>query len=841
MRTILSHAGRALCGALVLTLAAFASTAMADPPSRVIRISQVQGAVSFAPAGSDDWVFAQVNRPMFYGDRLWADEDGRGELEIGNGTVWVGPRTALDVVNLDDRVAQFQLSEGEVVLRVRALDRDDSVEIDTPNLAFVVTRPGRYHVSVDAQGQSTLVAVTDGAADVYGEQASYAVTRGQRYRFSGTDLQDAALVAPSPPDVIERYAQDRERRHDRVASARYVSADVIGVEDLDSYGSWTSVADYGNVWVPRDVPANWAPYRNGHWTWIDPWGWTWVDDAPWGFAPFHYGRWAYAQSRWCWVPGPRNVRPVYAPALVAWFGGGGGGVGVSISSGPAIGWVPLAPREVYRPWYDASPQYIRQVNVTNTHITNVTVINQVINNPTAVTQVNQFVNRRAPNGITAVPPAALAQAQPVARVAVAVQPNAVDKATFQPMPKIAPAQQAIVGAAQPAKGRPPAQVMQRTVVAKTAPPPAPLPVEQRIQLLQKDPGKPLPPREAARTAQGQGAQPAAGGGRPGGNVRVVSAPKPAANATPPAKPEARASGPQPGTGPAAAGAAAPSAAAPRAAPTPPTAAAPARPSGPATSQPPREEANAPEGPRGQARGTASRPPAAQPPREEAKAPPAPREQPAAAPRSPVAQPPREEAKGPQGPRDQARSAPSPGVAREAGRPPAAAPAAPPPNTPRPEAATPRPPGEAARPPGPARAPEPAPPREAARPAQAAPPREAPRPAAAAPPRAPEAAAPRAPREEARAAPAPRPPQAVPPHEAPPNREAAPAPAAAPSPAPREAARANGQAHPAPPAPRQETPRPAPEARPAAPPKAAPGRPGEKAEKANEKERKGEEP
>ena len=68
----------------------------------------------------------------------------------------------------------------------------------------------------------------------------------------------------------------------------------------------------------RYVAAGWAPYRYGRWAWVSPWGWTWIDDARWGFAPFHYGRWAYASNRWCWVPGPRYVHAVYAPALVAW-------------------------------------------------------------------------------------------------------------------------------------------------------------------------------------------------------------------------------------------------------------------------------------------------------------------------------------------------------------------------------------------------------------------------------------------------------------------------------------------------------------------------------------------
>jgi len=819
MRTFVSLAARGCVGALALMLAALATPASADPPSRVIRISLVQGPVSFAAAGSDDWVFATVNRPVFYGDRLWADEDGRGELEIGNGTLWMGPRTAVDVLNLDDRAAQFQLSEGDIVLRVRDLGRDDTIEIDTPNLAFVVTSPGRYRVSVDAQGQSTAVAVTDGAADVYGEQASYVVTRGQRYRFSGTDLENAERIAPSPPDTIDRFALDRERRHDRIASVRYVSPDVIGVEDLDTYGSWSSVADYGNVWVPREVPADWAPYRNGHWTWIDPWGWTWVDDAPWGFAPFHYGRWAYAQNRWCWVPGPRDVRPVYAPALVAWFGGGG--VSISVSSGPAIGWVPLAPREVYRPWYDASPQYIRQVNVSNTHITNVTVINQVINNPGAVTQVNQLVNLRAPRAITAVPPAAFAQGQSVSRVAVAVQANALNRASFQPAPRIAPAREALVGSGQAARGRPPAQVMQRTIVARTAPPPAAMPVQQKIQLLEKDPGKPLAPRQAARTAQGSqpnaaspAGAPVAAEGRPS-NVRVARAAKPAATAAPPVNPRAAATAAQPERE-------GPAAATPPASSSPSTAAGARRPGGPAATQPPREEANAPRAPREATPGSAPRTPIAESPREEAR-----RVQGSQGSQGP---------QGPPGPRDQARGTPAPEPEREA-RPRAASPS--PAAAPNPG---PRPPNEAARAAPPTRAPEaavPAAPPRAREPAAPRGPEAAPQ-----PPREERSESPRPPqagpraREEARIAPPP------PPAAAPAQREAGPRSAPAPqppaAPGPREAARATGAPpHPQPAQPQPQAAREAqrpPQAHAAPPPNAPAGRPGERRENEKDKDK-----
>ena len=395
----------ALATALLAGMAAYAQAPQPepdDPPVRVGRMSFATGEVSFAPAGSDEWVQAQVNRPIVTGDQLWADSNARAELSIDNSSWWLGEQTSVTVTNLDDRIAQFQLQQGTLEFRVRRLAEGNIVEVDTPNLAFAVTRPGQYRVVVDPQDGATTVSVRSGSADVYGEGASYAVATGQAYRFYGTDLRDTEIASLPPPDEFGRFIAERDRRYSSNVSVRYVSPEVVGYEDLDTYGTWSAQATYGNVWFPRSVRSGWAPYREGHWAWIDPWGWTWVDDEPWGFAPFHYGRWAYFDRGWGWVPGPRTIRPVYAPALVAFVGGSG--FSVSVASGPAIGWFALGPRDVYRPPYRVSSNYFRQVNVSNTVINQVNITN-VYNNyrtNTNVTQAN-YVNMRAPNAITAVP------------------------------------------------------------------------------------------------------------------------------------------------------------------------------------------------------------------------------------------------------------------------------------------------------------------------------------------------------------------------------------------------------------------------------------------------------
>ena len=116
----------------------------------------------------------------------------------------------------------------------------------------------------------------------------------------------------------------------RQAEAAEVSIDFF-YNNL-SGGSWIEVADYGYWWQP-DVAVNdpsWRPYADGYWAYTDV-GWTWVSYEDFGWATYHYGRWArLADYGWVWVPGADLE---WGPAWVSWRTGG-----------DYIGWAPLPPR-----------------------------------------------------------------------------------------------------------------------------------------------------------------------------------------------------------------------------------------------------------------------------------------------------------------------------------------------------------------------------------------------------------------------------------------------------------------------------------------------------------------
>ena len=456
----------------VITALIFSGCAFADPPSRVARLGYTSGDVSFSPVGEYEWDRAVINRPLSAGDRLWTDTGARAEIQVGGAMIRMNDDTGVSVLNLNDQIAQLQLTQGTLNVRVRRLEPGQSFEVDTPNLAFTLREPGEYRIEVDPDGRATTIVVRKGQGDVYGEGAAYTVDSGQPYRFTGTNLSDYEYLDTPRLDEFDRWASNRDRSFDNSRSARYVSQDIVGYQDLDDNGTWRVDASYGNVWIPNRVASDWAPYRDGHWAWVTPWGWTWVDDAPWGFAVSHYGRWANMRGTWGWVPGPVRSRAYYAPALVVFVGGDNFQLSISSGNVGGFAWFPLAPREVYRPSYKVSRGYFENINQSNTVINN-TVINNTYNtyNTTNVTNI-RYINREVPGAVVAMPSNVFVQSQPVPKARQQVSRDMIDTATVILAPPVAPTEKSVRGSARQSD-KPPPRVFERPVVARTEPQAAP--------------------------------------------------------------------------------------------------------------------------------------------------------------------------------------------------------------------------------------------------------------------------------------------------------------------------------------------------------------------------------
>jgi hypothetical protein len=403
-----------------------------NPPARVARVSYLKGDVSFLRAGVEQWSAAALNFPVTTGDRIYTDKNASAELEVGSYAVRLASSTDLTVTNLNDQIMQLGLEQGTLRVSVYELPSGNTVEVDTPNGALTVQGQGTYRIDTDADGGRSVVSVNSGSLEITGPGVSQTLQAGQAVKLSGHDPIEATSIPMPGLDSFDKWSEGRDKRLGSSASAKYVSRGIPGYADLDDYGHWEEVAEYGPIWYPPVIAAEWVPYRFGHWVWIEPWGWTWVEDEPWGFCPFHYGRWVHIGVAWGWLPGPYVVRPVYAPALVAFVGGSHFSVSVRVGGVGLAAWFPLGPGEPYFPWYHYRADYLREVNVTN--IRNVTNITNITN----INNINEVHYAYRTVGTTAVPADVFNSGQAVARQAVRVSPQQLEKAQVIPHPTVNP-------------------------------------------------------------------------------------------------------------------------------------------------------------------------------------------------------------------------------------------------------------------------------------------------------------------------------------------------------------------------------------------------------------------
>jgi hypothetical protein len=350
--------------------------------SGVARISLIHGEVSTQRGDSGDWAAAALNAPIVAGDRVSTSDKSRAEFQLDYANILrLDERTQANITALSRTQIQIQLGRGLANYSMFK-DSEADVEIDTPNMSVHPNRrDGSYRITVVSDDQ-TEVLIRKGDAEISTPQGRTHLEKGQMItvRGTGNDTQKQIAEAPSRDD-FDRWNSDRDNTIRNAQAWNHTNRYYVGTEDLDAYGRWTTVPDYGSVWVPA-ADYGWAPYRSGRWVWEPYWGWTWVSYEPWGWAPYHYGRWFLYGSSWVWWPGQsygyRHYRPIWAPAYVSFFGFGGGvGFGFSFGSGwGSVGWLPIGPCDGFYPWWGGYRSHFNVVNVTNiTNVTNIYNIN----------------------------------------------------------------------------------------------------------------------------------------------------------------------------------------------------------------------------------------------------------------------------------------------------------------------------------------------------------------------------------------------------------------------------------------------------------------------------------
>jgi hypothetical protein len=425
------------------------------PPARVGRVSLVAGKVEFRGPGDAQWSPASVNDPVANGVELRTDPKSRAEIRIGANAIDLTEGTAVTFAKLDGAATEIALAAGRIEFIVGRLAAGETIRVDLPNGSVRPVAVGRYDVAAGDAGHPAQISVFGGSAHYSGSGADIAIAAGERLSPAGA----APVVATTEPAAADEFAEwCRAHAVDDagLAAPYFVSREMTGYAALDAAGSWRASVEYGAVWQPAALPAGWAPYRDGHWRWLKPWGWSWVDDEPWGFATSHYGRWLFDDNRWSWVPGRWSAHPVWMPAVVAFLGTQGVGLSYAGGTGPAIGWFPLSPGEIYWPGYTADIDYIRAVNA-GVATDPETIRGRADGEPPAAVANAHFANREFSS---VVPRTVFVAGQPAAPALVTIPgwrlrnaPAIMGSPRIGPPPPLASVR---IAAAAPARGHPPA-------------------------------------------------------------------------------------------------------------------------------------------------------------------------------------------------------------------------------------------------------------------------------------------------------------------------------------------------------------------------------------------------
>ena len=472
MLTSLSRAKFPKLGVAVILLAmALLSSGLSSAQERyptVARISFVSGPVSFSRGDDpDEWDDAIENVPLTIGDRIYAPEDGRAELQLSSGNfVRLAPRSYFSALNLSDDIKQFYLGEGAASLNIRRLGSDEVIELDTPNVSVTLDQPGRYRIAVDEDGNSRISA--RGGRVVVAASGRQITVENSEIRVYGIDSPRYEIVALPATDAFDRWVAERDDRFERSYSgaSNYASDEIIGVEDLSQHGRWEQIPEYGYAWTPTAVAAGWVPFSVGRWFWQDPWGWTWISGERWGWATSHYGRWTPYRSRWYWVPVRPRSRVIYAPACVEF-----------VRVRDHVGWFPLHPRDRFIPWWERRERQRIDRNITYVNRTYVTVVNQ-----------NTFISARP---VT----------KHLVRDSVVLREAGSARTTWEPLPIPSRSSLRVVSETGERRGhRPSANVLARAAVVRTAPPAPPPTFQEKLPEIQKSQGRPVAPSIAVALA-----------------------------------------------------------------------------------------------------------------------------------------------------------------------------------------------------------------------------------------------------------------------------------------------------------------------------------------------------
>jgi hypothetical protein len=345
------------------------------------RIRLVDGDVMFRTPDASEWLPASVNTPLDEGDAVWCPEGTKAEIQLSDGTlIRMDSDSQLDLLSNEEGFTHLHLANGKLYVRTAQNSAKNSLQIDADDTTVLPEARTRFRIDMLSNSQED-VAIFKGSAYVEGGGNRTKVRAGEHIAL---EEGHSEILPLNPPDSWESWNVDRDRSQSSSAKADSYLPDELRnhTYELNSYGTWVRVPEYGMVWRPNvNTSGDWAPYRSGRWIWRGN-DYVWISYESWGWVPYHYGRWAVASGfGWFWVP-PIRGDVYWGPGYVGWY-----------RTGSYIGWTPLAPGELF---YGYGHYGRHSVNITNTNVNTSTIAyrNRTFNGGLTVLPHNDFLKGR---------------------------------------------------------------------------------------------------------------------------------------------------------------------------------------------------------------------------------------------------------------------------------------------------------------------------------------------------------------------------------------------------------------------------------------------------------------
>jgi hypothetical protein len=296
-----------------------------DSHARIVRISYVEGEVRLD--NGHGYESATMNVPVTEHNWLQTSSDGWAEIQMEDGSmIRLAPDTIIAFTELGrssagGTITTVDLDQGEAEFKITKHD-DSDFQVTVKNKTIVLAHSGSFRVT-STNADPLEIAVWKGEVGIRDPESGdvVAVKKNETFMLDASNVGQYALDKQTEADELDAWSKQRDDYLSSYAAAGHApvqSPYQYGESDLNYYGQYIDVPEYGNVWQPYGVNSGWDPFSNGYWADSPGFGYTWISSYPWGWMPYRYGRWVFVNGRgWCWAPGAWNrwySRPRWANA-----------------------------------------------------------------------------------------------------------------------------------------------------------------------------------------------------------------------------------------------------------------------------------------------------------------------------------------------------------------------------------------------------------------------------------------------------------------------------------------------------------------------------------------------